>query len=101
MRRSYRISREARTDLLQIWNYLAERASFEVADKVITDLRTGMNKVSKSPGVGHERNDLTELPVRFYKVHRFLIVYAPHEKPLGIVRVLHASRDISAILENR
>jgi plasmid stabilization system protein ParE len=36
MRRRYRISREARTDLLQAWNYLAEKASFDVADKVIT-----------------------------------------------------------------
>jgi antitoxin ParD1/3/4/toxin ParE1/3/4 len=57
-----------------------------------------MDRIGESPGLGHRREDLTELPVRFYRVHKFLIVYAPEEEPIGIVRILHSSRDISAIL---
>jgi plasmid stabilization system protein ParE len=98
MSRRYRLSREAKTDLLQIWSYLAEHASFEVADKVAADLRDGMDEIGTSPGIGHRRSDLTKLPIKFYRVHSYLILYAPDEKPLGIVRVLHGSRDIASIL---
>lgn len=98
MRRPYRLARQAKTDLLQTWNYLAEEVSFEVADKVVADLYAGMDKLGRSPGIGHERPDLTKLPIKFYRVHRYLILYAPNEKPIGIVRILHGSRDIPSIL---
>ena len=98
MSRAYRISRDAKTDLLQIWNHLAETASFAVADKVINNLYVGMDKVAKRPGFGHRRTDLTELPVKFYLVSPYLVVFADEEKPIGIVRVLHSARDIPSIL---
>jgi toxin ParE1/3/4 len=98
MRRPYRLSREARTDLLQTWNYLAESASFDVADKVIADLYRGMDKLAQTPGIGHDRPDLTDLPVKFYRVHRYFVVYTAADKPISIVRILHSSRDIPAIL---
>jgi toxin ParE1/3/4 len=98
-RRRYRLSRLARTDLLQIWNYLADTASFEVADRVVADLYVGMDAIAASPGIGHRRTDLTSLPIKFYRVYSYLILYAPDETPLGIVRVLHGARDIYSILE--
>ena len=98
MKRLFRLSRQAKTDLLHIWNYLAEQASFDVADKVIADLYAGMDKLAKTPGIGHSREDLTPLPVLFYRVHRYLIICAPAERLMGIVRVLHGSRDIPAVL---
>jgi plasmid stabilization system protein ParE len=99
MKRPSRITRQARTDLRKNWNYLAEHASFEVADKVIADIRDGIEQIEKSPGIGHERPDLTPLPVRFYLVHRYLIIYT--QKPsLIVVRILHAARDISSVLSS-
>ena len=98
MNRKYRISRDANTDLIGIWNYLAESSSFDIADKVIADLRAGMDRLGESPGMGHQRPDLTELPVHFYGVHSYLIVYDRTRKPISIVRVLHSSRDIPRIL---
>ena len=49
------------------------------------------------PGLGHLREDLTTLSVKFYQVQRYLIVYKP-QKPVGIVRIIHRSRDVGAIL---
>jgi toxin ParE1/3/4 len=98
MKRHYRLSRAARTDLLQIWNYLAESASFDVADKVIADLNAGMEKVARTPALGHVRPDLTDDPVKFFLVHLYLIVFVPGTKPLGIARILHSARDVKAIL---
>jgi toxin ParE1/3/4 len=101
MNRTYRLSSEARIDLLQIWNYLAEHASFDIADKVITDLYSGMDEIAKVPALGHGRPDLTDLAVKFYRVHSYLIIYAPAELPIGVVRILHGSRDIPSILHSR
>ena len=97
MKRACRITRHARTDLRQIWNYLAEYASFEVADNVIADIHAGIEQIERSPGVGHDRTDLTPLPVKFYLIHSYLIIYT--QKPsLAVVRILHAARDIPSIL---
>jgi toxin ParE1/3/4 len=96
-RRRYKLTRAARTDLLHIWNYLAESASFDVADKVIADLANGMDRVAETPGLGHERSDLTDKPVKFHRVHRYLIIYAA--SPVVIVRVLHSSRDVRSLLQ--
>jgi plasmid stabilization system protein ParE len=100
MKRSFRLTREARADLVIAWKYLAANASAEIADRVIADIYTGMEKVGKSPGIGHSRPDLTDLPLRFYLVHRYLIIYVPKGKPLSISRVLHSARDIPSILRN-
>lgn len=99
MRRKYILSREARTDLLQIWNYLGEHVSFGVADKVIADLHAGMQKIAQMPGLGHRREDLTDERVRFHQVHSYLIIYEFERKPVGISRILHTARDIRSILE--
>jgi antitoxin ParD1/3/4/toxin ParE1/3/4 len=52
------------------------------------------------PGAGHVRPDLTGDPVKFWQVFSYLIVYDPVPRPIHIVRVLHASRDIAAILRS-
>jgi plasmid stabilization system protein ParE len=80
------------------WEYLSKNASVDIADQVIDDLYAGMDKLSETPGIGHWRKDLTDLPLRFYLVHRYLIIYEPKKKPLWIVRVLHSARDIPSIL---
>lgn len=79
-------------------SYLAENVSFDVADKVIADLYVGMTKIGRLPKLGHERSDLTDDPVLFYRVHKYFIIYVPGVKPIGIARVLHAARDIASIL---
>lgn len=99
MSRKYRLTRAASVKLQQIWNYLAENASFEVADKVSDDLRRGLDDIASNPGVGHSREDLTKLPVKFYQIHRYLIVYLHQERPIIVAHILHTARDIRSILE--
>ena len=50
------------------------------------------------PGLGHLRQDLSGEPVKFWQVFSDLIVYDHLARPIGIVRVLHSSRDIAAVL---
>jgi plasmid stabilization system protein ParE len=56
------------------------------------------------PQQGHRRPDLTSRPLRFHPVRDFLIVYAPDEKPLVVLAVLHGRRNpriIAAMLRGR
>jgi len=51
-----------------------------------------------NPGIGHAREDLTHLPVKFWPVYSYLIVYDPETRPVQILRVLHGMRDVEEIL---
>lgn len=95
---AYLLSDAARDDLLAIWDYLAEEAGSAIADRMMADLEAAMRKLARAPGLGHRREDLTDQPVRFWLVHSYLIIYADKSKPLAIARVLHASRDVRALL---
>ena len=54
--------------------------------------------LAAQPEAGHFRRDLTPLPVKFWPVFSYLIVYDPAAQPLAIVRVLHGRRNVAAIL---
>jgi plasmid stabilization system protein ParE len=56
------------------------------------------------PYIGHSRPDLTSKPLRFQSVREYVIVYAPDEKPLAVIAVLHGRRNprvLAAILRSR
>jgi plasmid stabilization system protein ParE len=88
----------AARDLVGIWDYLAE-TSPEAADRVLQALQKGMRKLSKEPDIGHLREDLADRRHRFFLVYSYLVVYRPDTKPLQVLRVLHAARDVQALLE--
>ena len=88
----------AARDLDEIWDYLAHE-SIEAGDRVCAALEDAMYKLAKHPGIGHLRTDLADRRHRFFLVHSYLIVYRWETKPLQILRVLHASRDVQALLD--
>ncbi len=47
------------------------------------------------------RKDLTALPVLFWPVWSYLIVYKPDTSPLAIVRILHGARDVESLLSEK
>jgi antitoxin ParD1/3/4/toxin ParE1/3/4 len=57
-----------------------------------------MRKLAERPGMGHLREDLADEPVRFWPVYSYLVIYRADARPLQIVRVLHASRDVRTLL---
>jgi antitoxin ParD1/3/4/toxin ParE1/3/4 len=64
-------------------------------------IRTKFAYLADFPGGGHWRRDLTAAEVRFLAVYSYLIVYRPETKPLQIVAILHAHRDVAKILARR
>jgi plasmid stabilization system protein ParE len=57
-----------------------------------------MIKLAKNPGMGHRRDELADKRHRFLLVSSYLIVYRHETKPLQVVRILHAARDVQSIL---
>jgi toxin ParE1/3/4 len=84
-------------DLDEIWDYIATD-NLEAADRVIDALETAILKLVKTPAIGHWREELADKRHRFFLVYSYLIVYRYEARPLQIVRVLHAARDVQNIL---
>jgi antitoxin ParD1/3/4/toxin ParE1/3/4 len=95
--RRFVLTPRARQDLNDIWDYIADD-NIEAANRVLDALDTAMVKLAKNPGIGHQREDLTDERHRFLLAYSYLIVYRRETKPLQIIRVLHAARDVRSIL---
>jgi plasmid stabilization system protein ParE len=94
---------EARSDLDEIWEFI-RTDNLEAADRMIVEILSAVRAAIPFPSVGHRRPDLTSRPLRFMLVREYLIAYAPDEKPLWVVAVMHGRRSprlMAAILRGR
>jgi plasmid stabilization system protein ParE len=100
---TYDFHPEVRVDLDEIWQFIAADNT-DNADRLIAEIVDAIDALVPFPGVGHRRPDLTGRPLRFIVVRDYLIAYAPDEKPLWVVAVMHGRRSpriIAAILRGR
>jgi plasmid stabilization system protein ParE len=95
--RRFVLSSAARTDLLQIQDYIAQD-NVAAAATVIDAIFAAFDTISDHPLMGHRREDLTNRDVRFWAVFSYLIIYDANTKPLSVVRVLSGYRDIISLL---
>src|SRR6266853_2093369 len=88
----------AEQDLIDIWDHIATD-NINAAHRVLDRLERTMRKLAKTPLIGHFREDLADRRQRFFLVYSYLIVYRPEAKPMQVVRVLHAARDLRELLK--
>jgi toxin ParE1/3/4 len=94
---------EAALDLAEIWDFIAEDSP-GAADEVSGEILARIKALAPFPHQGPRRPDLTSRPLRFVVVHEYLIAYAPDERPLWVIAVMHGHRDprvMAAILRER
>jgi len=91
---------EAREDLLQIWNYIAED-SLEGADQVLVSLYDAFGRLARAPAMGHHRPDLADSRHRFWSVYSYVIAYRWQTHPIEILTVVHGARHLEAFLQSR
>jgi hypothetical protein len=99
----YEFHPEARSDLDEIWKFI-RADNLDAADRVIAEILAAVRALVPFPHAGHRRPDLTGHPLRFKRVRDYLIAYAPDEKPLWVIAVLHGHRSprtMAAILRGR
>jgi plasmid stabilization system protein ParE len=88
----------AQEDLREISEFIGQESP-RAAQRMRTELREAMRRLAEMPGIGHLRDDLADEALRFWSVHSYVIVYRPETDPLQVLRVLHGSRDVGAVLE--
>jgi plasmid stabilization system protein ParE len=94
---------DALADLNEIWEFIAADNP-GAADRVIDEIHETIRALIPFPQLGHMRSDLTSRPLRFHPLRDFLIAYAPDEKPLVVLAILHGRRNpriIAALLRTR
>jgi plasmid stabilization system protein ParE len=94
---------EAYADLKEIWEYIATD-NLDAADRTLDEIYDSITSLARFPQTGHSRPDLTSRPLRFQIVRDYVIGYAPDEKPLVVIAILHGRRNprvLAAILNRR
>jgi toxin ParE1/3/4 len=82
---------EAYADLDEIWEYIADD-NLDAADRVLEEIFQTIRSLVAFPHQGHKRPDLTSRPLLFHVLRDYVIAYAPDEKPLAVMAVLHGRR---------
>ena len=103
MSSGYALHPEAFQDLDDIRYYIAQHNP-DAADRVVSEIFDTLRRLVAFPQQGHRRPDLTLRPLRFVVVREYLIAYAPEQKPLWVVAVMHGRRHpriMAAILRER
>jgi plasmid stabilization system protein ParE len=99
----FRLHPLAAQDIREIWKFIA-KDSPQAARRVREDMLNAIRGIVPFPHQGHKRPDLTSRPLLFIVVHEYLIAYAPDEKPLWVIAVMHGRRNprvLAAILRGR
>ena len=95
---SYALTPSAKADLEEIWCFIAEDNPAE-ADKLEADIYHACEMLVTHPVIGNIRPAWTSKSVRFWPVRKnFLIVFVPDTKPLEILRIFNAARDVPKLM---
>lgn len=92
---SYRLSRPARRDLDDIWDFYERQSGETVADQQLARLQESFQLLANQPYAGVLRTEY-EIHLRSHAVPhtRYVIFYFPRNYGIEIARVIHGSRDI-------
>ena len=93
----YRVSNAARSDLDEIWFYIAGDNP-DAADRFIRALLSRFPMLASMPEIGRERKDLSP-HVRSFAIGNYVIFYRLIENGVEIARVLHGAQDFPPLFE--
>jgi plasmid stabilization system protein ParE len=96
----YVLGHDAAFDLEAIWEFIAQDKP-DAADRWIGKLFDAFDRLAASPGIGHQRQDLTSRSILFWPVGEYVILYRIAESHIEIVAITQGSRDIPGFLSHR
>lgn len=96
----YVVSDNAQRDLEDIWDYIAHD-NVGAADRWAEKLYGAIELLAHNPGIGHLRADLTDLPLLFWSVGDYLLIYRSIEDGIEMVAITQGSRNIPKLLRGR
>jgi len=93
----YRVSDAARSDLEEIWCYIAQDNP-DMADRFIHALVSRFPLLATMPEMGRSREELSPR-LRSLSVGHYILFYRPMVNGVEIARVLHGARDLPPLFE--
>ena len=94
----YRLTHAARQDIRDIVHEIrVSQRSPQNARLVASRLKEEFRRLVKRPRLGHPREELEDEAARVTHVSGVLVIYDPTLKPLTILRVVHAARDLKRV----
>ncbi len=94
----YLISPAGSRDLDDIWTGIAQD-NLAAAERLLDRFQAAFERLAEFPAMGHTRPDLIDLPVRFWTLGNYLIIYRAETRPIEIVRVINAYRNLTTVLK--
>jgi toxin ParE1/3/4 len=95
----YRLAKHAEADLDEIAYYIAiESGSIDTAERVIASISTRFSFLAAHPFAGRARDDDLGPGRRTFPADRYIIVYRVTAENVFILRVVHSSRDLKALM---
>ena len=91
----FRVSRQAKDDLLEIWVYVATDSAAN-ADRLYRILHGKLTSLGDSPYMGRSRPELGP-GIRSFPVGNYVVFYRVLPDRIEVVRVLSRFRDINAL----
>lgn len=91
------VSRRAETDLLEIWNYIAQDNA-TAADRQLRDIAASCQRLADYPGISLARPDIGA-GCRSWPVGAYLVLHRPIDDGVEIIRVVHGAREIDDFFE--
>jgi toxin ParE1/3/4 len=82
--------------MADIWDYIAERDSFDPADTFLTYLEQRCQRLAKTPRIGREQTEISP-DTFFFPVGNYVIAYLITDYGIHVVRIVHAAQDFPAL----
>jgi len=90
-----RLTLQARSDLLELWRYIAQRDP-AAADRVLDRIAARCEQLAGRPRLGRARPDIRP-DARSLTVERWLVLYRVIDGGVQIVRVVDGARDLRRV----
>jgi toxin ParE1/3/4 len=88
----YRVSKDARNDLDQIFGYWTGRASVEAADRLVDKIMERFWLIGEHPNAGPSADHIAP-GVKCFPAGKYLIYYRKASRAIEILYVFHGARD--------
>ena len=93
--KKYTLTESAEADLNDILGFIADRDGVPRALYVFEMIQHAIDNLTEHPYIGVRKLNLIEdEAIRWWPVSRFLIAYDAERRPIDILRVVHAARDL-------
>ena len=92
MNRRVRLSRAAKSDLDDIWDYVADESGIEQAGRLIDSITNKFALLGRHPRAGRRRDEI-HAGVRSMPAGSYVIYYRWRKNAVEIAHVFHAMRD--------